>query len=225
MLASCSSGGGAKATLVPDTVAPRVAPDESLVAAARGPELEVFNAPGERAPVRMLANPLHSGAPRLLLVTKDLGDWLEVALPVRPNGTAGFIRSSDVKLVKHAFHVIVELGAHRLTVLKGKTVMLETPAGIGTVDTPTPPGLYYTTELLKQPDPQGAYGPYAYGLSGYSNVLTSFAGGDGELGLHGTNDPSSIGRDTTHGCIRISNADIDRLALTLPLGVPVRVLP
>ena len=70
----------------------------------------------------------------------------------------------------------------------------------------------------------GPYGSYAYGLSGFSNVLTSFGGGDGVIGIHGTNDPSSIGQDVSHGCIRLQNADIERLVRFLPLGTPVDIL-
>jgi len=88
---------------------------------------------------------------------------------------------------------------------------------------PTPKGLYYIVELLKQPDPRGPYGPYAFGLSAHSNVLYSFGGGPGQIGIHGTDVASSIGRSASHGCIRISNAAIIRLATELPLGTPVRI--
>jgi lipoprotein-anchoring transpeptidase ErfK/SrfK len=69
------------------------------------------------------------------------------------------------------------------------------------------------------------YGPYAYGLSGHSEVLTQFNGGDAELGIHGNNDESVLGKSVTHGCIRISNDSITRLAGMLPLGTPVEILP
>jgi lipoprotein-anchoring transpeptidase ErfK/SrfK len=150
---------------------------------------------------------------------------MKVLLPVRPNGTEGWIRESDVMLSKHAFRIRVELAAHRITVLNRDQVILQEPIGVGTAAHPTPGGEYYTTDLLKQPDPRGPYGPYAYGLSGYSPVLTEFGGGDGQLGIHGTNDPASLGTDVSHGCIRISNAGITRLAGVLPLGVPVEVDP
>ncbi len=55
-------------------------------------------------------------------------------------------------------------------------------------------------------------------------MLTSFNGGDGVIGIHGTNDPSSVGRDVSHGCIRLRNADVTYLAERLPLGTPVRIL-
>ena len=88
---------------------------------------------------------------------------------------------------------------------------------------PTPIGIYYIKELLKQPDPSGPYGPYAFALSAYSNVLYSFGGGAGEIGIHGTNEPAALGSDVSHGCIRISNAAIARLARMLPLGTPVEI--
>ena len=63
----------------------------------------------------------------------------------------------------------------------------------------------------------------AFGLSGFSEALDSFNGGDGRLGLHGTDDPTSIGSDSTHGCIRLTNDAIVQLAETVPLGTPVAI--
>ena len=76
---------------------------------------------------------------------------------------------------------------------------------------------------MQTDDPGGPYGPFAYGLSGHSEVLQTFAGGDAELGLHGTNDPASIGHSVSHGCIRVADDVISRLAPVLPLGVPVEI--
>ena len=78
-------------------------------------------------------------------------------------------------------------------------------------------------ELLQQANPSGAYGPYAFGLSAYSNVLYSFGGGPGQIGLQGTNEPGALGTNVSHGCIRISNSGISRLARILPLGTPVQI--
>jgi lipoprotein-anchoring transpeptidase ErfK/SrfK len=116
------------------------------------------------------------------------------------------------------------VGKHTLTVYKGSSVVMTEKVGLGTSATPTPGGVYYTKELLRPTDPKGAYGPYAYGLSGYSTVLTEFLGGDGEIGIHGTNDPAGIGKNVSHGCIRVSNAAITTLAGMLPLGVPVQIV-
>jgi lipoprotein-anchoring transpeptidase ErfK/SrfK len=61
-------------------------------------------------------------------------------------------------------------------------------------------------------------------LSAYSDVLYSFGGGPGQIGLHGTNEPSALGTNVSHGCIRISNVAITQLARILPLGTPVQII-
>ena len=215
------------ATFVPAGRLPSAHP--SLVATAAVPAVAVYDRPGGVAARTVLANPRRSGAPLTLLVTVRQGDWLQVLLPVRPNGSTGWIRADQVTLATHDFKIVVELGAHRLTAYQGTEVLLSEPVALGTSAAPTPGGLFYITELVEPLDqagrynPGGPYGPYAYGLSGYSEVLFDFAGGDGQFGIHGTNDPSSLGRDVSHGCIRMSNAGITRLAGILPLGVPVEI--
>jgi lipoprotein-anchoring transpeptidase ErfK/SrfK len=201
------------------------------VAHALVPELAVYDDPGAAVASRVLVHPQPSGAPLVLLVMEQRAGWLQVLLPVRPNGSTGWIRAEQATLVSHDFRIVIELGAHRITAYQGRAVLLSEPIGVGTRDAPTPGGLYYIKELFQPLDangrlyPDGPYGPYAYGLSGFSEVLFEFGGGDGQFGIHGTNDPSGLGRDVSHGCIRMSNAGITLLAQTLPLGVPVDILP
>ncbi len=148
-----------------------------------------------------------------------------VQLPVRPNGSTGWVNASDVSLTVHDYRIEIELAAFELRVFKGEEEILTTPIGVGTQDTPTPGGTYYIKELLQPPSPNGPYGTYAYGLSGFSNVLESFAGGNGVIGIHGTNQPELIGTNVSHGCIRMENDTIDELVeeIGLPLGVPVEI--
>jgi RNA polymerase sigma factor (sigma-70 family) len=235
---AAAAGAGAGAAPGPLTSATPFTPrgrlssaPSSLVAHALVAELPVFEVPGAQVASLALANPQRSGAPLVLLVTEQRAGWLQVLLPIRPNGSTGWIRAEQASLVTHDFRIIVELAAHRITAYQGREVLLSEPIGVGTRDAPTPGGVYYIKELF-QPldangryDPGGPYGPYAYGLSGFSEVLFDFAGGDGQFGIHGTNDPSGLGRDVSHGCIRMSNAGITLLAQTLPLGVPVEILP
>jgi lipoprotein-anchoring transpeptidase ErfK/SrfK len=196
-------------------------PRVGLVASVRGPRpLAVFRRPGAARPARLLGGP----AARVYLVRERRpGGWLRVLLPVRPNGASGWIRARRVELRVNPYRIDVRLRAHRLTVRRGARTVLRTPIGVGRAVTPTPRGLAYVTRLLRQPDPRGAYGPWAFGLSVYSPVLTSFGGGPGEVGIHGTNAPAGIGRDVSHGCIRLPNAAIVELARVLPLGTPVRI--
>ena len=197
-----------------------------LVAQGIGKEVAVYGQPSELHPPKMrLANPTEIGVPVTFLVKKQKAGWYLALLPVRPNGTTGWIKSSEVKTTRHEYRIEISLSQHRVTVFNRDGVFLSEPVGIGKGPTPTPIGTFYTKELLKPPNPDTAYGAYAYGLSGYSNVLTDFADGDGVVGLHGTNDPAALGKDVSHGCIRMSNAGITRLAKTLPLGVPVIIEP
>jgi hypothetical protein len=161
--------------------------------------------------------------PLILLQKQQQGDWIEAYLPVRPNGATGWVRRSDFTTSTHDYRIEVHLGSFNLKVYNGDKLIMNTAIGVATAASPTPGGLFYTIELIQPPDPNGPYGPYAYGLSGYSNVYTSFGGGPGRLGLHGTNSPGSIGSRVSHGCIRLRNQDITTLAKSLPLGVPVLV--
>jgi lipoprotein-anchoring transpeptidase ErfK/SrfK len=69
------------------------------------------------------------------------------------------------------------------------------------------------------------YGPFALGLSGFSDApgARDFKGGEGVLAIHGTDDESSIGRRVSHGCIRVANDVITYLASTIPMGTPVDI--
>ena len=147
----------------------------------------------------------------------------EVLLPLRPAGSTGWVRLTDIKLTQHRWRIVVELAAHRLTVFQGPDVVRVETIGIGTAGTPTPGGRWFTTELLKPPQPDGPYGPYAFGLSGFTGSDDGPTGANGQLGLHGTNDPSTLGRNVSLGCLRMSNEAISALATQLPLGVPVEI--
>lgn len=219
---STVTAGTTASTPAPSTT---LAPGSSLVAQAIVPSVGVYLSPGAPAPSQSLANPTsdHQG-PLVFLVESDPGDgWLHVDLPVRPNGSTGWIRADQVELHTDAYRLVVSESAHQLTVFKDDAAIMTMPVGIGTSDTPTPGGRYYLKELLKPPDPNGAYGPYAYGLSGFSNVLQSFDGGPGVIGLHGTDQPQLVGTSVSHGCIRLRNEDIEKLVPILPLGTPVEI--
>jgi lipoprotein-anchoring transpeptidase ErfK/SrfK len=129
-----------------------------------------------------------------------------------------------VTLLVDPYRLKIDLTTHRLALLFRGRVVRRIPIGVGKALTPTPTGVYFVVELLKTPDSLGPYGPYAFGLSAYSTVLTHFgAGGNGEIGLHGTNEPQLVGKNVSHGCIRVSNQDVTRLAKFLPLGTPVEI--
>ena len=195
------------------------------VAEATGAALDVYASPTATEPERHLANPIATGGPLVLLVEADEGgSRLQVQLPIRPNGSKGWVDRDDVRLRTNPYRIEVRVGDRTLRVLERGNEIASTPVAVGAPDTPTPLGTFFLTELLIQPNPGGAYGPFAYGLSSHSNVLTDFNGGSGQVGMHGTNDPSSIGRAVSHGCIRLPNDVIRKVRAYLPLGTPIDVL-
>jgi lipoprotein-anchoring transpeptidase ErfK/SrfK len=207
---------------------------ESFVATAvtQG-QVPIFARPNAPKPVRTLPNPVlvnndpHAPTPLVFLVQSFPSalqcQWLRVYLPVRPNGSTGWVRASDINWSVDPYRVEAQLSAFKLKVFKKNKLIDDIVIGVARNNTPTPGGVYYTTELLKPPDPNGPYGPYAYGLSGFSNTLTSFNGGPGQLGIHGTDQPQYLGTQVSHGCIRMSNDNITKLAQFLPIGTPVKI--
>lgn len=204
--------------------APRLEADAGYVLSPTGDRLEVRSSPGDdEVVVHTLDAVRDSGAPLTLLLADDPGDgWYEVLLPVRPNGSTGWVSADDVTVAHVPFRLEMSVSTNELRLFEDDELLRTMPAASGTGDTPTPLGEFYLTELI-EPTNSG-YGPYAYGTSGFSDVLTSFGGGPGQIGLHGTDDPDSVGRAVSHGCIRLSDEDITFLAETLPLGTPVDVV-
>jgi lipoprotein-anchoring transpeptidase ErfK/SrfK len=195
----------------------------SLVAYARSRRLSVYASPRAKRPRLRLPNRDENGTQTSFLVQSQRPGWLHVHLPTRPNGSTGWVRRDAVKLYDDRYLVVIRLRRHELELWDGHELAARYPVAVGTSSTPTPRGLFYVVELLQPSNPDGSYGPYSFGLSAHSNVLRTFAGGDGRVGLHGTNQPDLIGSSISHGCIRVRNESIRRLARVLPLGTPVEI--
>jgi lipoprotein-anchoring transpeptidase ErfK/SrfK len=227
-----SSSATAEAGRTPEATAEATpaADGTATIATVTAEAVDVFDAADATEPSRVLrADEVVSvpgQIPMTFLVDAEQGEWLRVHLPVRPNGSTGWLRAADVALSTTDLRVEVRLSEFRLEVHQGDDVVFEAPIGIGRQDVPTPGGVYYIKELLQPPVPGGTYGAYAYGLSGFSPVLEEFAGGEGVIGIHGTNQPDSIGTEASHGCIRLLDDDVTRLVeeVGLPLGTPVEIL-
>src|SRR4051794_31646905 len=192
-------------------------------AVTKGGDVAVYASPDPNAqPTTTLSPQTEYTLPRSFLVFDQYQDWLHVYLPTRPNDATGWIKASDVTVSKPLeYQIKVSLADKKLWLLKNGAVQFEEPAAIGTDENPTPTGtFYYTDPLDLKTQPGTAYGVFAIGLSGHSNTLSEFAGGDGQIAVHGTNDPGTIGTPVSHGCVRVNNDVIMKLA-ALPLGTPV----
>jgi lipoprotein-anchoring transpeptidase ErfK/SrfK len=206
-------------------------PGVSLVAEATVPQVAVYETPGAPAPVRSFENPwllngeADKAIPQVFLVEEQRQDgWLRIQLPERPNGSTGWVRQNEMKVTQNPYRLEISLGQRKIRVFERTEVRYEGDVAIGKPETPTPTGKYYIRVLLQTPDPSSVYGPYAYGLSAHSEVLTEFNGGDGETGVHGNNDASVLGKNVTAGCVRMDNDEITRLSKILPLGTPVEIV-
>ena len=213
---------------VPAPAAPAgLGPDDLLgyIATPQG-DPAVYQSASSNAPSVEIGPVTAFGAPTTFAVvgdpTSDQNPWIEVLLPTRPNGATAFVPRFSVTITKTPMRIFVELGAKTLRVEQDGAEVLTTTTAIGTSENPTPVGASYVTELIDNEDPGGAYGPYAFGLALHSETLSEFGGGDGQVGIHGTNQPDKIGQAVSHGCVRMTNGDVEKLVgLELPLGVPV----
>lgn len=106
-----------------------------------------------------------------------------------------------------ANRIIVDLSDRRLYLLTGNRVIRSYPVGIGKILTKTPVGEYRI--VTRQANPGGPFGAYWLGLS------------RPHYGIHGTNNPASVGKRVSHGCIRMQNKDV--LALQQQVNIGTRV--
>ncbi|CAN5808738.1 hypothetical protein BH10ACT1_BH10ACT1_39430 [soil metagenome] len=201
-------------------------PLEFTAADAAGAQVPLFQAPNVPVPSgRVLTNPTVEGVPLVMLVRKEQGDWLQVQVQSRPNGATAWIRRADVVLRKVPNHILVELGAKRLTVFHGQDVVWSASVAPGKASSPTPTGSFYVDALAKPNNPNGSYGAYQVSFTGFSNVYQTFGKGNGQVAAHGTNRPELIGTPASHGCVRLSNDDVTTLVGLAPQGTPVDVVP
>jgi lipoprotein-anchoring transpeptidase ErfK/SrfK len=150
--------------------------------------------------------------------------WYRVQLPIRPNGSVGWVRASAVSIAPIHTRIVVDVSARRLTLYRDGRPVLTSRVAVGASGTPTPEGSFYVNQRLIPTDPNGPYGPAAVGVSAFSNVLTGWTQG-GPIGIHGTNEPWSIGHTDSNGCVRLPNPVVRRLFKQVFAGTPVIIHP
>jgi lipoprotein-anchoring transpeptidase ErfK/SrfK len=194
-------------------------------ATTKGGDLAVYESPADGAKVvTTLSAQTEYLQPRTLLITDTQPGWLHALLPMRPNGSTGWVRAADVTLGSTPYEIKISLSQHHLWLTNAGAPVLDAPVAIGKAETPTPLGRYYITDPVDlTSEPNGDYGAYALGISGYSEVLESFRGGPGQIAIHGGAWESMLGTDVSNGCIRMLNDTILAIAQQVPLGTPVTI--
>ena len=150
--------------------------------------------------------------------------WYRVKLPMKPNGTVGYVRPRDVSVEKVTTRISVDLSRRELLLYRRGKLVLRTPVAVGSPSTPTPIGRYFVSQRITTSNPGGPFGPVVLAVSAFSNVLQGWTAG-GPIAIHGTNAPWTIGRAASHGCVRVPNETLMRLFAATPGGTPVVIHP
>jgi lipoprotein-anchoring transpeptidase ErfK/SrfK len=196
-------------------------PAVSLVADVAIPRAPVYGAPAVGKVLAEIPDTNAMGQKEALLVTDaSVPGWYEVQVPVRPNGSQGWIPASSVTVRQDPSYIRVFLSQFRLEYYVAGQLQKTFRVAVGAPSTPTPVGHFYVWAS----EPYGApYTPGIFALSAFSPVLESWPGG-GRTGIHGWTDTSVLGRRTSHGCVRMAPSDFAQLLSTVPLGTPVDLL-
>ncbi|HEY6628870.1 MAG TPA: L,D-transpeptidase family protein, partial [Acidimicrobiia bacterium] len=168
-------------------------PHRTLVAMTVG-DTEVYESNTTLHPILTMPHTTILGTITVLEVVEGPVDgWARVRLPVRPNGTEGWVQAEDLMLYVVDSQVMIDLSDRTLTYFEKGEPVLTTPVAIGSKRNPTPVGEFFITDSVTLANPDSAWGPHAFGLSARSETITEYNGGDGIIGIHGTNRPGSIG--------------------------------
>jgi lipoprotein-anchoring transpeptidase ErfK/SrfK len=173
--------------------------------------------------ITVVSNRTPEGTNNLVLALESRGPWVRVRLAVLPNGTTGWVPRRALGPYRGVWtRLVVNRARMTATLLRRGKAIFRAPVGVGRSYLPTPRGEFYVRmKLTGFDDPM--YGPLAFGTSGRAPNLTGWPGG-GYIGIHGTDKPELLPGAVSHGCIRLKNGDIRRLARLMPVGTPVTVL-
>jgi lipoprotein-anchoring transpeptidase ErfK/SrfK len=151
-------------------------------------------------------------------VGKDGKPWYRISIPMRPNGTKGWIPARSVSLAPTVSQIVISRSARTIDVYWHNKRALHAIVAVGAPGMETPVGHYYVAaRFVPYQDP--FLGVFAVETSAYSR-LTEWPGG-GVVGIHGTSMPQLLGQAVSHGCVRVSNQTAAALRRLAPLGTPI----
>jgi hypothetical protein len=200
---------------------PRLAP--LLVRVRPGQSIAVRSQPGGKR-IGRLDDRTDFGSRRVVSAVRRRGRWLGVAA-ARTDGRLGWIDSDNpaLRLAPAQVTIRVDLSRRRVELLGANGVLIRSRVAIGRPGSSTPTGRFTVTDKLSGSDVASYYGCCILALSGKQpNLPPGWRGGD-RLAIHGTNDPSSIGKASSAGCPRAPNSEMRRLMRRVPLGTPVTI--
>jgi lipoprotein-anchoring transpeptidase ErfK/SrfK len=170
--------------------------------------------------------PLDRGAQVLLVTGARLVQgvqWVQLRLPVRPNGSHGWVPATALRFNRTPLRIVIDQSERQLTLFRGLRPIHRARIAIGKAGTPTPNGRFAIAEMIRTNTPGAFLGPIVFPITGYSETLNEYAGGNGRVAIHGTSLPALIGKRASHGCIRLENSDIVLLSRRVRPGTPVLI--
>lgn len=187
--------------------------------------IDVWTAPEpDAAPLISLARFDEFDQPRVFRIIGARNDYFEVQVPMRPNGSVGWIRKSDVDVATTDQRILIDLSDRTVVVWDGDDIVFDTTGTIGAPSTPTPTGSFYVRNVFEW-YADSIYGPYVIPLSAYSESIDQINGGDAVVAIHGTQRPDLMGAAASLGCVRLENGVLRELAAIVEPGAPVEIQP
>jgi lipoprotein-anchoring transpeptidase ErfK/SrfK len=106
--------------------------------------------------------------------------------------------------------IVISIPDRKLALIESGRVVKVYPIAVGAPVSPSPSGEFHIRERITNPT---YYAPGKVIRAGKSNPLgTRWIGlGQRGYGIHGTNEPRSIGKNASHGCIRMNKEDVEEL--------------
>lgn len=119
---------------------------------------------------------------------------------------------NEIFALRETYSILILTKKHALILYKNNKPFKTYKVAVGKPSTPTPKGQFKIAN--KAVDPKGPFGARWLGLNAPN----------GDYGIHGTNAPSSIGKNVSNGCIRMYNADVIELFSIVPVGTSVKII-
>jgi hypothetical protein len=162
------------------------------------------------------------GSPTWVPVIAEQGDWTQILLPSRPNGSTGwvFTANSVVESAHNPFTVTVRRDAFELELFTGGRSVGRWTIGIGNPKFPTPTGRAFIIASIAET--VTTYSPIILPLSFHSDSHQTYWWGPGTVGIHTWPDNSFLGKAESEGCIRVTKETLNTL-VELPLGTIVTI--
>lgn len=155
---------------------------------------------------------------------RELQPPITQQVPVAPQAEVkpASVKANPAKVPRKRKRIVVSISERRLAVVEEKTVVKSYPIAVGAEQSPSPTGEFRIVNKLTDPT---YYSPGTIITPGPLNPLGSrWLGLDRQhYGIHGTNDPASIGQAASQGCIRMAQSDVEELFTLARIGDSVAI--